>query len=123
MDKKKIDRINELARKKKAGNLTEAETAEQEKLRREYLSEYRENMKAMLDSLVIQEKDGTRHALKQKDNPPAQGCAYPCAGAFLCAAGGQLRVDPSRTGDLKRRADDQRPGRSGLGNERRRDRF
>ena len=70
MDKKKIDRINELARKKKAGNLTEAETAEQEKLRREYLSEYRENMKAMLDSLVIQEKDGTRHALKQKDNPP-----------------------------------------------------
>jgi hypothetical protein len=29
-------------------------------------------MKAMLDNLVIQEQDGTRHALKQKDNPAVQ---------------------------------------------------
>ena len=72
MDKKKIERINELARKKKAAGLTEAETAEQAELRHEYLAEFRENMKAMLDSLVIQEEDGTRHALRQKDNPPAQ---------------------------------------------------
>ena len=72
MDKKKIERINELARKKKATGLTEAEIAEQAELRREYLAEYRENMKAMLDSLVIQEQDGTRHALKQMDNPPVQ---------------------------------------------------
>ncbi len=72
MEKAKIERINELARKKKAGRLTEEEQEEQAELRREYLAEYRENMKAMLDSLVIQEQDGTRHALKQKDNPPAQ---------------------------------------------------
>ena len=72
MEKAKIDRINELARKKKAGGLTQAETAEQAELRREYLAEYRENMKKMLDSLVIQEQDGTRHALRQKDNPPGQ---------------------------------------------------
>ena len=72
MDKNKIERINELARKKKAGTLTETEAAEQAELRREYLAEYRENMKAMLDSLIIQEEDGTRHALKQKDNPRAQ---------------------------------------------------
>ncbi len=72
MEKKKIDRINELARKKKAGTLSEAEAAEQAELRREYLAEYRENMKAMLDSLVIQEEDGTRHALRQKDHPGPQ---------------------------------------------------
>ena len=72
MDKKKIERINELARKKKAGGLTEAEAAEQAELRREYLAEFRENMKAMLDSTIIQEPDGTRHALKQKDIPTAQ---------------------------------------------------
>ncbi len=72
MEKKKIERINELARKKKASGLTESETAEQAELRREYLAEYRENMKAMLDNLIIQEQDGTRHALKQKDNPPVQ---------------------------------------------------
>ena len=72
MDKIKIERINELARKKKATGLTEEEMSEQSELRREYLAEYRENMKAVLDSLVIQEKDGTRHALKQMDNPPVK---------------------------------------------------
>ena len=37
MDPKKIERINELARKKKEAGLTEAELAEQAELRREYL--------------------------------------------------------------------------------------
>lgn len=72
MDKKKIERINELARKKKAGKLSDAEAAEQAELRHEYLAEFRENMKAMLDHTLIQEPDGTRHALRQKDNPPVQ---------------------------------------------------
>ena len=72
MERSRIERINELARKKKAGTLTGEEAAEQAELRREYLAEFRENMKAMLDSTIIQEPDGTRHALKQKDNPPAQ---------------------------------------------------
>ena len=70
MVKEKIERINELARKKKAGGLTEAETAEQAALRKEYLDEYRENLKAMLDGIVVQEKDGSRHPLKRKDKPP-----------------------------------------------------
>jgi uncharacterized protein YnzC (UPF0291/DUF896 family) len=72
MDKEKILRINELAGKKKAGTLTDEEAAEQAKLRHEYLSEFRENMKAILDNTVIQEPDGTRHALRQKDQPPVQ---------------------------------------------------
>lgn len=72
MDRKKIERINELARKKKSGKLTDEETAEQAALRHEYLAEFRENLKAMLDNTVIQEPDGTRHALKQNDNPPVQ---------------------------------------------------
>ena len=72
MDKEKIDRINELARIKKQRALTEAEAAEQAALRQEYLAEYRENMKAMLDNLIIQEPDGTKHALRQTDEPPLQ---------------------------------------------------
>lgn len=72
MDKKKIERINELARKKKTTGLTEEEIAEQAELRHEYLTEFRESLKAMLDTTVIQEPDGTRHLLKQKDNPPVQ---------------------------------------------------
>ncbi len=69
MVKEKIERINELARKKKAGGLTEDELAEQAALRKEYLDEYRENLKAMLDGIVVQEKDGSRHPLKRKDPP------------------------------------------------------
>ena len=72
MDRKQIERINELARKKKAGVLTEEEAEEQALLRQQYLAEFRENMKAILDNTVIQEPDGTRHALKQMDNPPVQ---------------------------------------------------
>jgi len=66
MDAKKIERINELARKRKAGGLTEEEAAEQAALRQEYLAGYRENMRAMLDSIVVQEADGSRHPLRKK---------------------------------------------------------
>ena len=69
MVKEKIERINELARKKKAGGLTEEELAEQAALRKEYLDEYRENLKTMLDGIIVQEKDGSRHPLKKKEPP------------------------------------------------------
>ena len=72
MDPKKIERINELARKKRETGLTEAELAEQAELRREYLDGYRQNLKAMLDSIVVEEKDGTRHPLRKKNGPPTQ---------------------------------------------------
>lgn len=66
MDAKKIERINELARKKKAEGLTDGEVKEQAALREEYLAGYRENLRAMLDNIVVQEKDGTRHPLRKK---------------------------------------------------------
>ena len=72
MDAKKIERINELARKKKTAGLTAEEQAEQNALRREYLDGYRENLRSMLDSIVVQEKDGTRHPLHRKPKPPLQ---------------------------------------------------
>lgn len=66
MDPKKIARINELARKKKETGLTAEEVAEQAALRREYLDGFRENMKAVLDGVIIQEPDGTRHHIQKK---------------------------------------------------------
>ena len=66
MEKWKIDRINELARKKKTVGLTEAELAEQAALRKEYLDGWRTNMEAMLEGIVIQRPDGTRETLKKK---------------------------------------------------------
>ena len=67
MDKKQIDRINELALMKKAEGRTEAEAAEQAALRKQYIDEWRENMRAMLDGGVIQRPDGTQEPLKKKE--------------------------------------------------------
>ena len=66
MEKWKIDRINELARKKKTVGLTEAEVAEQATLRREYLDGFRANMKDILDNTMIQRPDGSKMPLKKK---------------------------------------------------------
>jgi uncharacterized protein YnzC (UPF0291/DUF896 family) len=54
MDRRKINRINELAAKVKAGEtLTPEELAERDALRREYLDAIRANFKATLDSVKI----------------------------------------------------------------------
>ena len=45
MDQKKIDRINELAKKKKAEGLTPEEKVEQAKLREEYIEGYRRSVR------------------------------------------------------------------------------
>jgi uncharacterized protein YnzC (UPF0291/DUF896 family) len=66
MEKAKIARINELARKSKNGLLTESEKAEQKTLREEYIKEYRSMLKDMLDNTVIQRPDGTREPLRRK---------------------------------------------------------
>ena len=59
MEQEKIDRINQLARKSKAEGLTEEEKAEQRKLRQEFIASVRMNLRAQLDNIDIQEKDGT----------------------------------------------------------------
>ena len=50
MEQKKIDRINELARKAKAEGLTPEETAERDALRREYIAAVKRNLVAQLDN-------------------------------------------------------------------------
>jgi uncharacterized protein YnzC (UPF0291/DUF896 family) len=64
MNKEKIDRINELARKKKASGLTEAELAEQAALRKEYVASVVGSLEAQLDNTVILRPDGTRERLR-----------------------------------------------------------
>ena len=65
MEKHKLDRINELARKSKTEDLTADEKKEQAELRQEYLMEIRASFGAMLDNTVIQYPDGTRKSLKK----------------------------------------------------------
>ena len=66
MEKEKIERINELARKRKAEGLSEEEQLEQETLRKEYISGFRNNLQELLDSMVVQEPNGSRHRLQKK---------------------------------------------------------
>lgn len=54
--KEKIERINELARKKKTGTLTEEETDEQMTLRVEYLEAVRKNFREQLECIEIVDK-------------------------------------------------------------------
>lgn len=66
MEHSKIERINELARKKKTVGLTKAEVEEQAVLRREYLDGFRANMEEVLQSVRIQNPDGTTRPLEKK---------------------------------------------------------
>jgi uncharacterized protein YnzC (UPF0291/DUF896 family) len=68
MDKLKIDRINYLARLKKERELTVEEALEQAALRREYIDEFKANVQKTLQTVCIQEKDGTLRPLQPKDN-------------------------------------------------------
>lgn len=65
MEKEKIERINELARKSKVSPLTDEEKDEQAKLRQEYILEIRASFGATLDNTVIQYPDGSRKSLKK----------------------------------------------------------
>ena len=67
MDQKKIDRINELARKKKAEGLTPAELEEQAALRAEYIAGFRASLTAQLDNTVLVDPDGTQHKVQKKN--------------------------------------------------------
>ena len=57
MDKKKIDRINELAKKARSSDgLTPEEMTERAKLREEYLNAIRQNFKQTLGNIEIIDK-------------------------------------------------------------------
>ena len=61
LDQKKIDRINELARKSKSEGLTDAEKAEQTELRNEYRRAVTGNLAAQLENTYIMTPDGKKH--------------------------------------------------------------
>ena len=65
MDKQMLDRINELARKKKTVGLTPAEQDEQKKLYKIYLGEIRHQFSQTLDNVSVEQKDGTVVPFKQ----------------------------------------------------------
>lgn len=61
-----IQRINELYRKSQAEGLTEAELSEQKELRAAYVAAIKASMRSNLESITIQEPDGTLVNVKQR---------------------------------------------------------
>ena len=53
-----IDRINELAKKKKEEGLTEAEAKEQSKLRKQYLDSFRKGFKQQIENTKVIDPEG-----------------------------------------------------------------
>ena len=68
MEQKKIDRINELARRVKAGEtLTAEELAERDALRREYIDSVKASLIGQLDNTYIVGPDGIKRKLPKRN--------------------------------------------------------
>lgn len=67
MEQRKIDRINELARKAKRGPLSETEKAEQAALRREYIDAVVGSLKGQLDHTYVVDGKGHKTKLQKKE--------------------------------------------------------
>jgi uncharacterized protein YnzC (UPF0291/DUF896 family) len=63
LSKEKLDRINFLANKKKTEGLTEAEKAEQQELRQEYLKNFRKSFRNQLDNIEIVDPEDTKEGV------------------------------------------------------------
>ena len=63
---KLIVRINELAKKAKTVGLTEEETQERDRLRKEYVAQFRKNLVAQLDNTYLVDEKGNKRKLKKK---------------------------------------------------------
>lgn len=67
MEQTKLDRINALAHLAKERTLTAEELAERDKLRKEYIADWRASTIATLESIRIQNPDGSIQPLRKKE--------------------------------------------------------
>ena len=64
----RLQRLNQLANKARAGEtLTEAEAEEQKRLREEYRLAFRAAFRGVLENTYVQAPDGSRKKLTRKD--------------------------------------------------------
>ena len=66
MLKEKLERINELAKKKKTVGLTAEELEEQAVLRKEYIEMWKGNVINVVESVVIVDENGNRRKINKK---------------------------------------------------------
>lgn len=66
MENSKLNRINELAKLAKERALTAEELSERDALLREYIAEWREGAKQVLDNTYLVTPDGKKHKLEKR---------------------------------------------------------
>lgn len=67
MEQKKIQRINELAKKAKSeSGLTQAEEQERTQLRKEYIMDVKFNLRAQLENIEVEYPDGEVIPIRRK---------------------------------------------------------
>lgn len=66
MDQKKIDRINELAKKSKSEGLTAEEKIEQAELRSEYIAAFKASLVSSLENTYIVDEKGNKTKVQKK---------------------------------------------------------
>ena len=64
METERMQRINELARKAKTEGLTEEEIRERDILRKEYLENFRKNLRDQLDHTYLVDEHGNKRKLR-----------------------------------------------------------
>jgi uncharacterized protein YnzC (UPF0291/DUF896 family) len=65
-EKSRTEKLNEYAARVKSGEtLTPEEIADRDRLRAEFIAEFRKNFRAQLDNTVVQYPDGTKKSLKK----------------------------------------------------------
>lgn len=62
-----IKRINELSKKSKTEGLTDAEKAEQQQLRAEYVKGFRDDLSRTLENTVLMDENGNKTPLKRNN--------------------------------------------------------
>ena len=67
MEKGKLNRINELAHIAKERELSQAELEERDRLRREYIAEWRKSAIDVLENTYIVTPDGRKRKLEKKE--------------------------------------------------------
>ena len=67
MEQSKLDRINELARLKKQRELSPEELAEQARLRKEYIEEWRASTISLLENTFVVDEKGNKTPLARKN--------------------------------------------------------
>ncbi len=62
----RLKRINELAKKAKTVGLTDEEKTERDKLRKEYLLDFRKKVRAQIERIEFVDENGNRTPVKRK---------------------------------------------------------